>query len=726
MNYKKILSSLFHSNKSTLDNTPLSKTVLLSHLLILIGVSVTVFSNNKLALFQGIDGAYYQILLKYMHEWMPFQFFLPYNPLQGNGNIIFAINLPILPSQLISYLFTGSATPVVIYTVVAVELFLSTVFLGYCFKLKPPVVMLAAWLLPLISLPFYRFSIIYGVTVLTPYVMEQASLIALIIGGFYLLGKQSVFHSVFWGGLVIGTFFYTNIASPALIILIVPLLLTFGLISLLTSSKAERHTKIIFILVSLLMFLPGLLPFLAGIFLNTAPAFFSSEMYNDRGNLHYVSLLFHSDYGPYLVSFSLVGSVLASLVAKRHAKILAIATLLCTLIILLPGLVLQRFGENYRGPSILYVEFFLWQFYCIFAAFAVVYPLGFVKGLIVKMTGRRYFQFLPMSLPRLYLLVLILPMVIVRDSYFYPAGGGQWQTQKTAMVQKLEQEIAISPGSEYRGIVATFTGYNNVPSIIWFNQHSYDGQLMGQIGNEHRAVGLWKYNIPTLIEYSPLITPSFYLMASRLLARATDQQMRNIMVYSNPNLNYLKNLGVRFLITDFPMAGGALKDTLTAPQGISLYLYELDQPNLGNYSPVKFYAADNAAGTLKYLSANSFDFQQEVVVEQAISTKLVKPASSKMFVERQGMRVMAQTEGVSLIVLPLEFSHCLQLPVPASDSITLSPRLLRVNLSQTGLLFAGTIDAQIQFAYGPFHNPMCRIQDYLDMKRLRIAELRSH
>ncbi|OQW88968.1 MAG: hypothetical protein BWK78_08000, partial [Thiotrichaceae bacterium IS1] len=652
----------------------------------------------------------------------------PYNPLQGNGSIMFPINLPILPSQLISYLFTCSANAVVIYTVIAVELFLSTVFLGYCFKLKPPVVMLAAWLLPLISLPSSRFSIIYGLTSLTPYVMENVSLNASIIGGFYLLGKQSVFHSIFWGGLVIATFFYTMVTSPALIILIVPLLLTFGLISLLTSSKAERQTKIIFILVSLFLFLPGLLPFLAGIFLDTAPAFFSSEMYNDRGNLHYVSLLFHSDYGPYLVSFSLVGSVLASLVTRSHAKILAWITLLSTIILLLFGVAFQLFWESYRGPSILYFEFFLWQFYCIFAAFAVVYALGFVKGLIVKMTSRiRYFQFLPISLPRLYLSLLILPVVIVRASYFYPASTEvQWKTQRTAIVQKLEQEIAISPGSEYRGLVATFTGYNNVPSITWFNQHGYDSSLMTQIGNEHRVVGLWKYNIPTLIEYSPFITPSFYLMASRLLARATDQQMRNIMVYSNPNLNYLKNLGVRFLITDFPMAGNSLKDSLTTPQGISLYLYELGQPNLGNYSPVKFYAADNAAGTLKYLSANSFDFQQEVVVEQAISTKLVKPVSSKMFVERQGMRVMAQTEGVSLIVLPLEFSHCLQLPSPASDSITLSPRLLRVNLSQTGLLFAGTIDAQIQFAYGPFHHPLCRIQDYLDMKRLRIAELRSH
>ncbi len=516
-----------------MDNISLTKTVLLTHLLILIGVSIIVFSNNKLGLFQGLDGAYFQILLNQMHEWMPFQFFLPYNPLQGNGNIMFMWNLPLLPSPLISYLFTCSANPVVIYTVVAVELFLSTVFLGYCFKLKPPVVILAAWLLPLISMPSSRFSIIYGLNTLSPYFIEAASLNALMIGGFYRLGKQSVFHPAFYGGLVMGTFFYTAVALPTMMILNCSTLLIFGLISLLTSSKSERQTKIVFTIVSLVICLPGLLPFMAGIFLDTAPAFFSSEMYNDRGNLHYVSLFFHSgDYGPYLVSFSLVGSVLASLVTKRHTKILARATLLCTLLILLHGSFFQRFWENYRGPSILYFEFFLWQFYCIFAAFTVVFFLGIIKSLIIKMTGR-YSQLIPTSLPRLYLSVLILPVVIVRTSYFYPASqGSQWQTQKTAIVQKLEQEIAIFPGSEYRGRVATFTGYNTVPSVIWLNQHGYDSQLMRQIGNEHRVVGLWKYNIPTLIEYSQLITPSFYLMASRLLARPTDQQMRSIMVYS--------------------------------------------------------------------------------------------------------------------------------------------------------------------------------------------------
>ena len=41
---------------------------------------------------------------------------------------------------------------------------------------------------------------------------------------------------------------------------------------------------------------------------------------------------------------------------------------------------------------------------------------------------------------------------------------------------------------------------------------------------------------------------------------------------------------------------------------------------------------------------------------------------------------------------------------------------------QAGLIFSGDLHADIRFASGPFRRPYARLQDYLDVKALRLGD----
>jgi hypothetical protein len=77
---------------------------------------------------------------------------------------------------------------------------------------------------------------------------------------------------------------------------------------------------------------------------------------------------------------------------------------------------------------------------------------------------------------------------------------------------------------------------------------------------------------------------------------------------------------------------------------------------------------------------------------------------------RGGLHVSGHSDGSSLVVLPLQFSHCLR----ARDERV---RLVRANLMMTGMFFSRDIDTDIRFDYGIF-SPGCRSADLADMRQL--------
>jgi hypothetical protein len=77
-----------------------------------------------------------------------------------------------------------------------------------------------------------------------------------------------------------------------------------------------------------------------------------------------------------------------------------------------------------------------------------------------------------------------------------------------------------------------------------------------------------------------------------------------------------------------------------------------------------------------------------------------------------GLHVSGHSDGISLIVLPQQFSHCLR-------ALDKRVRLLRANMVMTGVIFSGQIDTDIVFDYGLF-TPRCRWADISDIKKLEM------
>jgi len=287
-------------------------------------------------------------------------------------------------------------------------------------------------------------------------------------------------------------------------------------------------------------------------------------------------------------------------------------------------------------------------------------------------------------------------------------------------VTELARQISLKPGEIFRGRAGTFTGQGISGGIDWLALHAMDKELINRFGNDHRLVGLWYFDIPTLTEYSPLITPAFYLITKYFLARSGDVQMRSAITLRDINPKILKMLGVRFLITDAPIAGFVhLRERIPEFGQPRLFLYELGGVNVGQFSPHKSILGSSASDMLTAMAVPEFDPEKDIVVEDSLPENLARLANSRLIAEVEGLRIFASSSGTSVILLPLEYSHCLEVrPIGPEQS---PAKLFRANLILTGVLFDRKLDAVVSYFTGPFRNAGCRLKDARDMQRLNVT-----
>jgi hypothetical protein len=179
----------------------------------------------------------------------------------------------------------------------------------------------------------------------------------------------------------------------------------------------------------------------------------------------------------------------------------------------------------------------------------------------------------------------------------------------------------------------------------------------------------------------------------------------------------LRLFGVRYVIADASLPPPAELVQTQSVEGdpTNLRLYQFADVNTGNYSPTELVPAADAATALKFLGSGR-NFQRAVAVENPPAEQLVPASSVRIFAERGGLRLAASAVGTSLIVLPFEYSNCLTLERMSTDGAP--PRLLRVDLLLTGVLFSGRLETNLRYYTGPFQNNRCRLADAEDFRRL--------
>jgi hypothetical protein len=238
---------------------------------------------------------------------------------------------------------------------------------------------------------------------------------------------------------------------------------------------------------------------------------------------------------------------------------------------------------------------------------------------------------------------------------------------------------------------------------------------------------LWSRNVATLNEYSQLITPESFYFVHALLNRDMRGQLNSFSMfwpedtaYSETYWKALMMFGVRYSAERRPMPDELNPGLplVTRPhhpyrdddQPGTWYVYELPNPNVGNYSPADVETASSGAEIMAILRRPDFDFTRQAVVSAPLAQKLVPARDMRLSIIRGGLHVSGKSDGTSLVVLPQQFSRCLR----ARDSAV---RIVRANLMMAGIVFSGDIDTDIVFDYGIF-SPGCRRADLADLREL--------
>jgi hypothetical protein len=313
---------------------------------------------------------------------------------------------------------------------------------------------------------------------------------------------------------------------------------------------------------------------------------------------------------------------------------------------------------------------------------------------------------------------------------------------ETSITRILKRETALGLGSEFRGRVATLTGRilpQDVEVSVFTQWGTPDVLAMVATGNSHQAAGLWQDSIPTLLEYNPLQTPPYFVFTRQFFTEWKDVQVRNLVAMRRIEPRLLAAVGVRFVITDRPFDGLQLRQVVHVPvsqdfltragihapiQDFDLYLYELNNPNLGQYSPTQVRTDRTASAMLGTLADPSVDLSRTLITADTVPQGLTEAKLEKFQIERGQFHVKAVSSGSSILVLPMEFSRCLHIARAAPDLKVV--RLIRADLLMTGVLFEKSLDVTLFYRNGPFTNSNCRLEDAADMKAIEIGNAFEH
>jgi hypothetical protein len=242
---------------------------------------------------------------------------------------------------------------------------------------------------------------------------------------------------------------------------------------------------------------------------------------------------------------------------------------------------------------------------------------------------------------------------------------------------------------------------------------------------EFTIITLWASSIHTIDEYSQLVSPQALYALYALLQNNVTGMLNGFIPFAGTSWDmFFKTLqlfGVRYYVAD---PGGAALAAKAGYHGFTFprrpligapelwQIYELPQPNAGDYSPTEVVTAALAPEMVAAMQVENFDFTKQVVLSVLPPETMVPARDIKLSLIHGGFHLSGHSSGTSLVVLPQQFSNCLR----ARDERV---RIVRADLLMTGVIFSGEVDTDILFDYGIF-TPSCRRADLADMRRLQV------
>jgi hypothetical protein len=656
--------------------------------------------------------------------WMDHSGSLAMNPLQGLGNLFFPFNLNLSPAFW-PLRYTGAEKPLAAYVVLAVELVMAAFAYSRTARLPAAVGISGGMLLALLALPTTWPAVFYPLLALAPNCADLLLYQSLLIWTFSGIVSESTVSNVARCAAFVLLPFAIAVANPLFAIVVAPTSCVI-LVALVFAARdrAQRIWRVGALGASLaIVVFGGVAEYIVGGVLFSVPTLFSQELFRHQSSLTHASIVFQGAQftatGPALLGASIMGALLTARRSCGVPRLLAMLHVVVSPSLIVLGYSFIKFVPEWRGPQLVYFEMSLWPMFAVFAMALVHQSVECLRGRATAYASSGLWYALPIPALGCKLVLIGLAAAIAMRAVPRDELNPKFPPESGPLIADLRREIGVEPGDRYRGSVATFTGIREAGGTSWMDLHAFDAALNREAGNDHRLVGLWRFGIPTLQEYNHYITPTLYLVASRLLASSGDPQIRNILLLTSPHPPLLASMGVRFLISDEPLDGRVYTERafVTRRSSGSLRLYELPAANTNGFSILQVIHAETATDMLRAMKSG-MDYRTSAVTSERIAAEPLVPATDLMITLRPGgFGFTGRSPGTSLVLLPFQFTNCAKLQSGSGSS-----RLVRLNLAQLGILFSGIIDAKVAVRSGPLHEPGCRIRDFVDAKRIALQD----
>ncbi len=284
-------------------------------------------------------------------------------------------------------------------------------------------------------------------------------------------------------------------------------------------------------------------------------------------------------------------------------------------------------------------------------------------------------------------------------------------------VQIQRQALAAKPGEGFRGKGIVLVGTQKRRRIEWFSDafqvmyYKHRVAFGNDLMNDAEA-----FDVPMSYNYGHWISPPMLALMAAAFYNPEDHIGRAAQVFREFRPNLARLLGVSLVVSDGPLPG-----QVELYRGVAVdhpvYIHRVTDANLGQYSPTTTVVANSAKEILDRLLGPDFDGRRLAILERPVDKELV-PAERVSVTLTTGPRihVEAYAPGTSLLVLPFEYSHCLQVEGNGLE------QLIPVNLAQIGLVVHGEVSLKIEYRYGVIKGTECRKQDLQRANALHLAE----
>jgi hypothetical protein len=672
------------------------------------------------------------------------------NPLEGMAAFNSPLNLWLNPVLAPFLLLPADAAALVSTAIGFVCLSAASFVLARSFGVSLPVSLLAAQFTVITFPPFYATTGFTSLFQLVPSVAASTALL-MIVGCLLYRIKSRGIREVLIGAAAIGIVaFYALMIDPAWFVGAIFILAPLGLFAVLDAPSADARIGRAFALAicAAVFWATGPFDYLHGLFACSSRLYFPQEWARPQDTI-YTSFVFTSPYLRITYAVLAAGWVSGLVFGRRGERLLAATALFAFgMFIIEAGLYLFA-SFDWIATIPVYYEIVVAAIYvvaavtgwCALVRFAMQWILRLLalaaaaRARLPMRTGsRRWLTPIVSTLIGPAIVIWYGQAILPGTSHTHNLIGyfSEAWPDDHELVRYLRPRIGLDDGASFRG------------SVLLYPYFDYGNQLTLSL--------LWRHGVPTLNEYNTFRSPTLYYVLTLTprdwierhygkvpgLDRSAIRQSAFLPVrpYVDPQFIKLEEAwGVRFaaiarqqaeseeLISAAiggrnPLASGVALRLSTPVRSVAgveraYDLYEFSDPNIGNFSPVDPTLDTLAATTFDRLLHPAFDFRRSIILTEPFAEPLVPASDFTIHFERGGVRLAGHSNGTSVALLPIQFSHCLTLDNPGSG------RVVRANLLQTGVVFHKQIDARLSFSLSPF-SPGCRNRDLDDLKRLGI------